>query len=191
VHLILRLRGGGGPREEWEHSIAPGGLIKQCILEDHYDASIWERERMICFNVQVLNSSFFRQVTGVEPPKTPVTAKTYADQGLPFFKIYNESSTIKGDFDRIKSVKAIDKVKAQSKAGAKASHADIMDEDDEIDKDDEDDLEDEDNKESEAEYPEPSCKSAIILLNSNGAKMGFRSVSELEKELSSMNSVQF
>lgn len=91
--------------------VAPGGLIKQCILEDTHPASIWERDRTVCFNVQILNSEMFQQVTGKGPPSTPISAKTYADQGLPFYKIYGETSTIKGDFDGIKSVKELDKVK--------------------------------------------------------------------------------
>ncbi len=91
--------------------VAPGGLIKQCILEDTHPASIWERDRTVCFNVQILNSEMFQQVTGKAPPSTPISAKTYADQGLPLYKIYGETSTIKGDFDGIKSVKELDKVK--------------------------------------------------------------------------------
>ena len=56
----------------------------------------------------------FQQVTGKAPPSTPISAKTYADQGLPFYKIYGETSSIKGDFNGIKSVKELDKIKNEN-----------------------------------------------------------------------------
>lgn len=143
-------------------------MIKQCILEDKNSPSIWAREHTICFNVQILNSEVFRQVTGKEPPTTPITAKTYANHGLPFFKIYAEESNIKGDFEGIKSIKAIDKAKAKVPAGEAA-----------------------DGKRKRDEHDEPSLMNPIVLLNPDGAKMGFRPVSELEDELSNMNAVQF
>lgn len=70
--------------------VAPGGLIKQCILEDEYSAASWDSAHTITFNVQILNSEVFRQVAGMDPPETPVDAKTYSGLGLPFYKIYNE-----------------------------------------------------------------------------------------------------
>lgn len=155
---------------EMELGLAPGGLIKQCILHDKNPASIWARESTICFNVQIVNSEVFRQITGIEPPATPITAKTYASHGLPFFKIYGEESTIKGDFGDMKSVKALDKAKAKSKdAGGKGSN----------------------KKLKRSEDDELPLKNPIIVLNPDGVKREFRPVSELEKELSSMNAVQF
>ena len=171
IYLILRLRGGGPPPPTvtgMELGVAPGGLIKQCILEDKYPASIWERHRTICFNVQILNSDIFRTVTGKDPPETPVSAEAYAACGLPFFKIYNEVSAVKGDFKGIKSVKEIDK--AKNPGSGKSMKSD---------------------SEKEATYPQPPLKNPVILLNPDAVKMEFRPVSELERELASMNAVQF
>ena len=98
--------------------VAPGGLIKQCILEDENPASIWEPDHTICFNVQILNSNVFCQVTGMDPPKTPISAATYAVEGLPFFQIYNETSNVEGDFGELKSVKQIDNNKNESSHAA-------------------------------------------------------------------------
>ena len=112
MHLVLNLRGGGGQNpKDIALGVAPGGLIKQCILKDTNPAIIWDRDRTICFNVQILNSAMFQQVTGKAPPSTPISAKTYADQGLPFYKIYGETSNVKGDFAGIKSVKQLDRIK--------------------------------------------------------------------------------
>jgi len=38
---------------------------------------------------------------------------------------------------------------------------------------------------------EPTYNNPIVVLNSKGVKVGFRPVSELESELSSMNAVRF
>ena len=165
ICLAPRLRGGCGAPEEL--SVAPGGLIRQCILEDNYPATIWERERIICFNVQILNSTLFRQVTGIEPPETSISAATYAARNLPYFKIYNETSSIKGDFQGVKSVKEIDKAKAQEwNLGMPG-------------------------EDEEPEYPQPPTRNPVILLNPQGIHMAFRPVSELKEELRRMNAVQF
>ncbi len=108
---MLRVIGGGGGDPPPALGVAPGGLIKQCIVEDTYPAAIWERDRTICFNVQILNSDMFQRVTGKAPPATPVSAKTYANAGLPFYEIYGETSTVKGDFNGIKSVRGLDMMK--------------------------------------------------------------------------------
>ena len=83
MFLVLNLRGGyTNPQPESpaaQLSIAAGGLIKQCIVPDTNPAGIWQRDRSICFNVQILKSTSFRQVTGMDLPDTPVSVKSYAD----------------------------------------------------------------------------------------------------------------
>ena len=122
LHLILRVRG-GGPAEPTvepagaEMGIAPGGLIEQCVLKDIYPASSWDSARTIQLHVQILNTDLFRAVTGKAPPKSPISAQTYAQHGLPFYKIYDEKSDIKGDFGNIKSVKEINHSKGKTRAG--------------------------------------------------------------------------
>ena len=209
---MLRLRGGGGPTfKDTALGVAPGGLIKQCILEDTNPATIWERDRAICFNVQILNSTTFQQVTGKAPPSTPITAKTYADQGLPFYKIYGENSTIKGDFNDIKSIKELDKVKNDNgkreneeddALESSKKSKDTSDEDDDADKEEDSsdsDEEEEDSDEDEesdtdevetlvdADGDEQPFQNPVILLNPDGSAMGkFTPVSELIEELSRM-----
>ena len=180
--MILRLRGGGGGplSKDVALGVAPGGLIKQCILEDTNPATIWERDHTVCFNVQILNSDMFQQITGKPPPSTPVSAKTYRDHGLPFFKIYGEKSTIKGDFDGIKSVKELDKIKNENgkqgnegdgapKPIKKAKGASVGTDEDDADED------------------EQPLENPIVLLKPDGSAMGkFVPVSELMDELSRM-----
>ena len=71
-----------------EMGLAPGGLMRQEIYEDEYGFDVWDTSvKSRCF-VHVVNSLQFFQVTGVEPPRTPPTAKDYTDAGLPWFEYY-------------------------------------------------------------------------------------------------------
>ena len=97
--------------------IAAGGLIKQCIVPENNPASIWDTDRSIGFNVQNLNSDVFRYVTGMSPLDSPISKATYAEEGFPFFQIWNETSNIKGDFCAVKSVRSIDDEEKQEAGG--------------------------------------------------------------------------
>ena len=99
----------------------------------------------------------------MDPPETPISAATYAEEGLPFYKIYNEvASDVKGDFEGVNAVKAIDKAKD------KASR-----------------------KRGREEHEEPPYKNPIIILNLDGASIKFRPVAELEKKILSKNADEF
>jgi len=79
--MVLRLRGGGGLMVDM--GIAVGGLIKQTIKQDRYEPTSWETDCTAIFNVQILNSEHYRELLGKTPPKSPVTAATYAGYGFP------------------------------------------------------------------------------------------------------------
>jgi len=144
---------------ESEMGIAAGGLINQCILPDNNPASFWERDNSICFNVQILNTIAFRNVTGMEAPETPISAATYAEEGKPFFKIYEEKSTVeKGQFGDIKSVEEL--CSLGQCAGAKGRN--------------------EWHNEKATRFP-------VILLDSAGVIKPFRPVSDMVGELNGMN----
>ncbi|KAF2195599.1 hypothetical protein K469DRAFT_543570 [Zopfia rhizophila CBS 207.26] len=112
IHLVLRLRGGGTSNiqppvsGQPEMGIAAGGVIKQSIVRD--PGRLWRKSETKTFNIQILNSIHFRHVTGKEPPKTPIDARTYAQLGYPFYSIYEEPSDIAGDFLDVKSIGQID-----------------------------------------------------------------------------------
>jgi hypothetical protein len=90
-------------------SLAAGGLIKQSINTDNYPPSIWDRDNSVLLNVQLLNSESFQAITGLEPPASPIDAKTYAAYGMPFYDIWNEElSGFKGNFGVVKSVAMLD-----------------------------------------------------------------------------------
>ena len=54
----------------------------------------------------------------MDPPDSPVSAAIYAQSGFSFYQIWNEAFTVKGAFDGVKSVKAVDDGKKEKEKGA-------------------------------------------------------------------------
>ncbi|KAF2474701.1 ubiquitin-domain-containing protein [Lindgomyces ingoldianus] len=115
VHLVLRLRGGGeAPKDLFENhemGIAAGGRIDQ-VIEADSQIHQWDSSQTKWFNVQILNSSKFREVTGLRAPETPANARLYAEHGYPFYELWGEEDkkAVAGDFKGIKSIGQIDRV---------------------------------------------------------------------------------
>lgn len=154
VHISLRLRGGGFPPHP-AMGLAAGGLIKQTILPDHSDPTIWDSDNGIIFNVQILNSTHFKAVTGIAPLGTPVTSKTYATYNLPYYDIYNEKpSGISGNFSGVDSVATKDLQDPLTLEKMKGVAEVIED-----------------------------TQNPVVLLDQEGNRVGFRPVKMMEKEI--------
>jgi len=91
--------------------VAPGGLIKQTLVKDNLSAKEWDTENAVITNILLVNVSSFKYITGFNAPRPPITAATYAKEGLPIFKMYKEPSGIKGDFRKLWSVAELDREK--------------------------------------------------------------------------------
>ncbi|KAL5620963.1 hypothetical protein FOBRF1_004209 [Fusarium oxysporum] len=102
LHLFVRLRGGSSMAEEPEMNIASGGLIRQSIVEQ--PKGEYKKTSTVTFNVQILNSTSFKRVTGQDPPKSPISAATYAKAGHPFFSLDEGPATISGNFSDLQSL---------------------------------------------------------------------------------------
>ncbi|KIV87468.1 hypothetical protein PV11_03011 [Exophiala sideris] len=105
--------GGPGPSPE-EIGLAAGGSIKQAIVPDEFPAANWHKSATIVFNAQLLDAASFEAVTGVPAPETPITMETYANLGLPFFKLHEEQSDVHGSFEQVKSVGEIEGTQEQT-----------------------------------------------------------------------------
>jgi ubiquitin len=111
LYLVLRLRGGGGeptPPAGKEMGIAAGGIIEQVIHEDPGTIK-WDATQTKTFNIQILNSAEFKVVTDkkAEKPHDWSEMKAFG-LGLPFFKLFEEPSTVSGEFTAVKSINQID-----------------------------------------------------------------------------------
>ncbi|KAB2578679.1 Ubiquitin-60S ribosomal protein L40 [Lasiodiplodia theobromae] len=159
LHLVLRLRGGGGGeltlREQEKMGLAAGGRIKQSIVRDTTVPTFWDGARTTTANIHIVNSTVFKQITGIDPPETPITAKTYEEAGHPYFDIWNEKpSGIKGGFEGVRSVNQIDKESEQNGATRAA-----------------------------IQEVENSTSHPIVKLDRCGKRQRFRHVKDLEEEL--------
>jgi len=100
---------GGG-----EMGMAAGGRMEQSIYPDPHGPTAWDNARTGRVYVHIVNSMLYEQITGRKAPDTPVTARTYAEHGYPWFDLYDEHL---GDVDPsealagVKSVKEMDAVK--------------------------------------------------------------------------------
>jgi hypothetical protein len=91
--------------------LAAGGSIEQKVYPDAYGADVWdEAEARRCF-VHIVNSDLYREITGEQPPPSPVTAREYARHGLPWFALYDEAApslAAQHALSELKSVKQLD-----------------------------------------------------------------------------------
>jgi len=110
LHLVLRLRGGGDPRNNPEMGIAAGGKIKQKVYQDTGDVARFDRSRVEYRAIKVRlstfhtkrNSLFFYQVlntvqypvyTGRPAPAPVVSFATYQQHGYPWYALYDADKT--------------------------------------------------------------------------------------------------
>jgi hypothetical protein len=77
-------------------ALAPGGRMEQEIAKDRNRLSHYALDhRSRCF-VHLCNSLVWREITGMCPPTTPLTATEYARAGLPWFDYYSEEPAVDG-----------------------------------------------------------------------------------------------
>jgi hypothetical protein len=97
-----------------EMGLAAGGKMQQKIYPDPHGIDTWDQTNFGRVYIHIVNSMMYREITGKEPPATPVSAKTYTQYGFPWFALYDEG---KGDLaaadalTKVKSIKEMDKEK--------------------------------------------------------------------------------
>jgi hypothetical protein len=67
-----------------------GGTVQQKIYPDPYGIGAWDASSAASLDVEVSSPHDFRLATGLEPPPSPIDARTYAERGLPWFELYDE-----------------------------------------------------------------------------------------------------
>lgn len=91
--------------------LGAGGKMKQDIYPDPHGVETWDTENFGKAYIHIVNSMDFREITGLEPPATPISARDYSSYGLPWFDLYDEG---KGDlkpadpFKKVKTIKEVD-----------------------------------------------------------------------------------
>ena len=84
--------------------------MQQDTYEDPYGFEVWDlRKSQRCF-VTIANAEPWMDITGEEPPTSPISASAYTQAGLPWFEYYADDQTaIKGAkrLGKIKSIKNV------------------------------------------------------------------------------------
>ncbi|MEJ7809792.1 MAG: hypothetical protein WKG32_05170 [Gemmatimonadaceae bacterium] len=70
--------------------LGAGGQIAQKIYPDPHGLDTWDVESRLEVVVHIANSAQYREITGLAPPSTPVSARSYTELGLPWFELYDE-----------------------------------------------------------------------------------------------------
>jgi hypothetical protein len=102
------------PAAGTEMGLAAGGRMRQKIYPDEYGIDTWDQANFGRVYVHIVNSMMFREITGQDPPATPISAKEYAKRGLPWFDLYDEEKGTLASSDtlqKVKTVKEMDKDK--------------------------------------------------------------------------------
>lgn len=74
--------------------LAPGGLMRQEIYDDHYGHDAWDLSRSSRCFVHILNSTQWTAATGKDCPGQPPSAADYTKAGLPWFAYYNDNARV-------------------------------------------------------------------------------------------------
>ena len=77
--------------------IAAGGKIAQSIKRDTYDLDCWDMKHSTRCFIHTVNSEHFKSLTGLTPPPSPITAKSYIENNIPWFEHYSEHESIRDD----------------------------------------------------------------------------------------------
>jgi hypothetical protein len=97
-----------------EMGLGAGGRMRQRIYEDEHGIDTWDETNTGRVYIHIVNSMMYREITGEEPPATPITAQEYARFGLPWFDLYDEGKVdvpASKTLADVKSVKEMDATK--------------------------------------------------------------------------------
>jgi hypothetical protein len=70
--------------------LGAGGRITQKIYPDPYGIDEWDPRNTGSVTVHLVNTQQYREITGSEPPPSPIDAGTYTSYGFPWFALYDE-----------------------------------------------------------------------------------------------------
>lgn len=90
-----------------EMGVGAGGKMTQKIYPDPYGIDTWDLENSGSIFVHIINSEQYQDLTGLEPPPTPINAQAYTQYGLPWFALYDETQGDVSASETLSKVKTI------------------------------------------------------------------------------------
>ena len=93
--------------------LGAGGRLRQEIYPDPHGVDTWDTANTARRFVHLANSCAWRDITGEEPPATPVSAASYTASGLPWFDLYDEGLVDLAPSPVVAGVKSVKEMDAQ------------------------------------------------------------------------------
>lgn len=90
--------------------LGAGGEIRQKLYPDPYGLETWDADIQGHVSVRLLNRQQYLQLTGTQPPPSPIDAATYSRYGLPWFALYDEEMPDLPASSRLAGVKPVPEV---------------------------------------------------------------------------------
>ena len=90
--------------------IAAGGNIKQQILKDPYGFESWNTVNKQKIQIHLINSLAYKAITGLNPPRSPITIAEYKTFNIPWFEHYDESLPIVDPNSNFKNLLGINQI---------------------------------------------------------------------------------
>ena len=104
--------------------LGAGGKMHQKIYPDAYGVDTWDTDNFGEVFVHIVNSEQYLAITGREPPRCSIDAKTYTDHGFPWFALYDEEL---GDVAASKRLTGVKSIQQQDADKGVTSHYEAVD----------------------------------------------------------------
>ena len=106
--------------------LGAGGSMAQKIYPDPYGVETWDERVFGTVKILLVNSDQFRDITGRDPPPTPVSGSTYTERGLPWFGVYDEAEGQVEPAERLTRLKTVaERDRERGDASADQSSIDV------------------------------------------------------------------
>jgi len=87
--------------------LGAGGRMKQQIFEDPHTPEDWDMEQTSRCFVHLCDALLWLEITGENPPQTPVTAREYQRARLPWFDFYRDDLAVLEGSKTLASIKSV------------------------------------------------------------------------------------
>ncbi len=108
-----------------EMGLGAGGKMRQKIYPDPFSHDTWDETNFGHVYVHIVNSLMFKEITGMNPPDTPVDAHTYTNHGYPWYGLYEEDKMDLPASIRLKEALSIQEMDELNNPGPQQNDATI------------------------------------------------------------------
>lgn len=97
--------------------------MKQKIYADQDSFANWDQSKFSRCFIHLVNSTMWTEITGEQPPQTPIDAKTYTNMGYPWFDVWDENKQSVKSNNVIGNLKTVDELDVEKRKPNTNNHA--------------------------------------------------------------------